>query len=250
MPRFFVDSAQVHGGIVVIEGGDATHLARSLRAHPGETVVVVEDGRREHHVVLERVSAQRVAGRVVATRDATGEPALAVHVVQSIPAKGMDDVVEALSLAGATGIWPAVSTRSVARPDAARAGARTERWRAIARQAAQLAGRARAPSVHETLPLDGALGALPARCRILACVVDAPKRLSAVPLDTERPVAIVIGPEGGLDALDRASLRDASAEEIHLGPRVMPARLAGFLAVSLILAQAGELDSAVAAMPS
>jgi 16S rRNA (uracil1498-N3)-methyltransferase len=250
MHRFFVAGTQVHGRSVVIDGEDATHLARSLRARPGETVVVVEDGRLEHGVVLETVSVQRVAGRITATRDATGEPALAIHVVQSIPARGMDDVVDALSLAGATGIWPVISRRSVARPDAVRARARTERWRAIAREAAQLAGRARAPSVHAPLPLGDALGALPARCRILACVIDAPTLISAVRPDTERPLALVIGPEGGLDAADRASLRDVNAEEIHLGPRVMPSRLAGFLAVSLLLARTGELDSPVAPTPS
>ena len=249
MPRFFVPSAQVHGQTAVIGGRDADHLARSLRMRPGETVVVVEEGRREHGVVLESVSPQEVGGRIVWSRDVTGEPALEVHVVQAIPAKGMDETVEALALAGATAIWPVLTTRGVARPYPRRVTARLERWRVIAREAAQLAGRARPPTLHPTLPLDAALRALPDGCLILACVIDAPGATTGVRFDARRPVAVVIGPEGGLDERDRGVLRAAHATDVHLGSRVMPARLAGFLAVSLLLASAGDLDVAVAPPP-
>ena len=139
MPRFFVPAAQVQGATAVIGGRDADHLARSLRMRPGETVVVVEEGRREHGVVLESVSPQEVGGRIVWSRDVTGEPALEVHVVQAIPAKGMDETVEALALAGATAIWPVLTTRGVSRPYPRRVTTRLERWRVIAREAAQLA---------------------------------------------------------------------------------------------------------------
>src|SRR5438132_1676001 len=151
MPRFFVPAAQVQGATAVIGGRDADHLARSLRMRPGETVVVVEEGRREHGVVLESVSPQEVGGRIVWSRDVTGEPA--------------------------------------------------------------------------------------------------PEATTGVRFDAGRPVAVVIGPEGGLDERDRDVLRAAHATDVHLGSRVMPARLAGFLAVSLLLASAGDLDVAVAPPP-
>src|SRR5207302_890380 len=128
-----------------------------------------------------------------------GEAALEMHVVQPIPAKSMDETVEALALAGATAIWPVLTTRGVARPYPRRVTARLERWRVIAREAAQLAGRARPPTLHPTLPLDAALRALPDGCLILACVIDAPGATTGVRFVAGRPVAVVIGPEGGLD---------------------------------------------------
>jgi 16S rRNA (uracil1498-N3)-methyltransferase len=250
MPRFFVPAAQVHGARVVICGRDAEHLARSLRMRPGETVVLVEEGRREHGVILESVSPEQVGGRIAWSRDVTGEPALEVHVVQAIPARGMDETVEALALAGATAIWPVLTVRGVAGPYPRRVSARLERWRVIAREAAQLAGRARAPIVHQTMPLDAAIGALPAGCLILAFVIDAHAGASSVRPEAGQPTAVVIGPEGGLDDRDRALLRSAGAIEVHLGARVMPSRLAGFLAVSLLLSSAGDLDAAVEPPPS
>jgi len=249
MPRFFVPAEQVHGATVVISGRDAEHVARSLRMRPGETVIVVEDGQREHGVVLDSVSPEEVGGRITWSRDVTGEPALEVHVIQAIPARGMDETVEALALAGATAIWPVLTTRGVARPYPRRVSARLERWRVIAREAAQLAGRARAPTVHQTLPLEAAVRALPSGCLILACVIDASTAARLVRPDVGRPVAVVIGPEGGLDERDRALLHTAGAIEVHLGARVMPSRLAGFLALSLVLSTAHDLDTAVAPPP-
>lgn len=250
MPRFFVDSSAVSGAMVRIEGRSAEHLARSLRARVGDTIVVVEDGRTEHGVTIEAVTPSRVRGRIDWSRAATGEPRTDVHVLQAIPARGMDDAVEAIAAAGARAVWPVLTERGVARPDPRRSGRRAERWTAIAREAAQLAGRAGAPVVHPVLELGDALAALPPGCRILACVTDdgaGPLRTVGVRPDT--PVALVIGPEGGLGPRDIETVRAAGAEPVHLGARVLPSRLAGFLAVSLLLAAAGDLDEAATPPP-
>lgn len=251
MPRFFVPAAQVSGTTVWIAGDDAAHLARSLRAAPGECVVVVDDAGMEHGVRLRAVSAERIEGDVEWSRPATGEPRVDVHVVQAIAKDGMDELVEALTEVGATAITPVLTQRTVARPDARRAAHRVARWQAIARSAAGLAGRARPPVVHAVQELDAALSALPAKTRVLACTVDAGVALAQLdppPRAGER-IALVIGPEGGLDAADLAVLRQRDAGFVHLGPRVLRARLAGVVAVSLLLGAAGEMDSPLTGWP-
>ena len=95
--------------------------------------------------------------------------------------------------------------------------------------------------------LEGALAALPAGCRILACVATT----DAIPIAGIRiagaaAMACVIGPEGGLGPGDLSTLDGAHAERVHLGERIVPSRLAGFLAVSLMLDALGELDRAPA----
>ena len=70
--------------------------------------------------------------------------------------------------------------------------------------------------------------------------------LAAISVRLDTPVAVVIGPEGGLSPIDLAELEAASAETVHLGPRVIRSRLAGFFAAAVLLATAGELHAAVA----
>ena len=247
VPRFFVDAGAVRDGVVRIEGDDAAHLARSLRVRPDERIVVVEDGRLLHEILVTEVLTTRVTGTVQRTGPASGESNVAVHVLQAIPARGMDDAVEALTIAGCYAIHPVLTERGVARPDSGAGGRRSARWQAIARQAAQLAGRAKAPAVSAPRSLDIALAALPAGCRILACVATADATpITRVTLDGERAVACVIGPEGGLGPSDLSTLDAAKSERVHLGERIVPSRLAGFMAVSLLLGARGDLDHAPA----
>ncbi|MBV8529490.1 MAG: 16S rRNA (uracil(1498)-N(3))-methyltransferase [Candidatus Dormibacteraeota bacterium] len=246
MPRFFVDAGAVRDGVVVLEGEDAAHLTRSLRVRAGERLVVVEDGRWMHEILVTEALPARVTGAVQRTDPASGEPGVAIHVLQAIPARGMDDAIEAVAIAGARAIHPVVTERGVARPGAPAAERRTVRWQAIAREAAQLAGRARVPVVAAPRSLDGALAALPAGCRILACAATADATpITEVDLDRDHPVALVIGPEGGLGPGDLSTLHAARGwERVHLGERIVPSRLAGFMAVSLLLGARGELDRA------
>ncbi len=250
MPRFFVDPGQIADGRATLTAADSAHLSRSLRARPGETIVVVAGGSIEHGVLLEEVSPPRVSGRVIWSRAVSGEPHLAVHVLQALPAQAMDATVEALTEAGATSIRPILTARTVTRPDVSRASHRLERWQRIACEAAQLAGRAAPPEVHPLVLLRNALDALPAGVAVLACVA----RPEAAPIFSAAPappaqVALVIGPEGGLDAADLGVLDEVGASWVHLGPRTLPSRLAGAVATALLLAGAGDLNSAAAPVP-
>jgi len=252
MPRFFVPAGQVTAGRALLTGDDAAHLARSLRAVAGERIVVADDSGTEHGVRLTSVRPEQVEGAVEWSRPATGEARVAVHVVQAIAKDGMDELVEALAELGVVAIWPVLTRRTVARPDARRAENRVQRWQAIARAAAGLAGRGRPPLIHAVRDLADVPAALPAATRLLACAVDAPMALSQLdpPPRAGDTVAVVIGPEGGLDAADTDALRAAGATPVHLGPRVLRARLAGVVAVSLLLAQAGDIAETVAPWPA
>ncbi len=249
VPRFFVTADQVGGGRGAVTGADAAHLARTLRARPGERVVLVDDAGMEHGLLIDAVAPDRVAGGLEWTRPATGEPGLRVHVVQALPQAGMDDAVEAMTEVGAASIRPFVAERSVARPDRGRVASRVGRWRAVAREAAGLAMRGAVPAVHEPAGLDAVLAALPAGCAILACALDGALPLDAVPLGGRGDVAVVVGPEGGLAPAELALLGELGAVSVHLGARVVRSRLAGTVAVALLLARSGDLALPAAVSP-
>jgi 16S rRNA (uracil1498-N3)-methyltransferase len=211
---------------------------------------VVAGGTVEHGVLLEDVTAECVSGRVTWSRPASGEPRLAVHVLQAVPAHAMDATIEALTEAGAASIRPVVTGRTVSRPDVSRASRRLERWQRIASEAAQLAGRAAPPAVHAVLSMREALDALPSGTAVLACVA----RGDAAPITTATPqqpsqVGLAIGPEGGFDDIDVTLLDKAGAAWVHLGPRTLPSRLAGAIATTLLLARAGDLDHPAEPVP-
>ncbi len=247
--RFFVDSGDVEGARVVLSGPAAHHVSRSLRMRAGETIVVVDGDGLERGVVLRRLDADRVEGDVTWTRPVTGEPALRITVVQALPRERMEDCIDLLVEVGAAEVRPVITERVVSRPAPDRTSGRARRWQAVAAEAAQLAGRGVIPRVHEATALRDALSALDGSGRLIACAFDGGPSLADIDVDTGRPLALCIGPEGGFGERDLEVLRSAGAEMVHLGARILRTRYAGAIACALLLAHAGDLRDRVAPEP-
>src|SRR6202011_3226526 len=100
------------------------------------------------------------------------EPRLRITVVQALPRERMEDCVDALVEAGAAEVRPVITERVVSRPPGDRLPQRIQRWRTVATEAAQLAGRGTVPLVHAPVELADALAAVDAGSRVLACTFD------------------------------------------------------------------------------
>lgn len=242
MPRFFVARDAIADERASLTGDVANHLARSLRAQPGERIVVVDADGVEHGLRLDTVRWDRIEATILWSRPATGEPTLSVEVIQALARDRMEDVIDAVTEAGARSIRPVITERTVSRPDRSSADRRVERWSAVAREAAQLAGRAIVPPVHSVDALDGALRALPRGTRILACLIhDSSTPIGTIPLAPDERIALCVGPEGGFGNADLRHLQDAGAELVHLGPRIVRTRLAASLALAILMSRSGDL---------
>ncbi|MEO8897599.1 MAG: RsmE family RNA methyltransferase [Candidatus Dormibacter sp.] len=250
MPARFLLDTPPEDGHVVIGGELASHLARSLRVRVNDTLVAVDPGGTEHGVRLAAVGATAVEGDVVWSRPVTGEPMLRVTLLQALPRDRMEDCVDVAVQAGVAAIVPVLTERTVRRPEPGRTAARLRRWNAVAREAAQLAGRGTIPRVHAPEPLATALDHLAPGTRVVACTIEreAPP-LTQLDIESQAPLALCVGPEGGLGAADLKALDEHGAEWAHLGPRVLRTRYAGAVATALLLGRAGDLDRAAAPLP-
>lgn len=248
--RFFIDGVVDARSGMAVAGALAHHIARSLRMRPGDTIVAVDGGGCEHGVRLRTVTAGLVEGEWTWSREATGEPRLRVTVVQALPRERMEDCIDVLVEAGAVEIRPVRTERAVSRPPDDRVAPRLRRWQAIATESAQLSGRGIIPVVHAPTSLADGLAAITAGTRVIACSFDGETSLATLDVDSSRPLALCIGPEGGFGDADLEALRAAGAELVHLGPRVLRTRYAGAVATALLLARAGDLDAPVAPEPT
>jgi len=216
VPAFF---GRRDGERVVIEGGDARHLARSLRTRPGEEIQVVDPDGLMLTVRVESVSDVRVEGVVASEREHQPEPSRHVVVaISHLPASSLELVLSRCTEVGASAFHIVQAKRSVAR------GARTERWQTIIRESAMLAGRIRVPVVAGPSPLDEVLQELP---NPVMLVRGAPTPLAAMP--RPREVTLLIGPEGGWTDGELALV----PEHAGLGPRNLRADTAAIVATAI-----------------
>jgi 16S rRNA (uracil1498-N3)-methyltransferase len=248
--RFFINEGDLSAGGLVMEGAVASHIARSLRMRSGDSIVVVDDSNREHGALLRSVRPERIEAEVTWTRDATGEPGLRITVLQALPRERMEDCVDLLVGVGAAEIRPVITERVVSRPSPDRASHRVHRWQAVATEAAQLAGRGMIPRVHAPVPLADALAALDRASRVVVCTFDGDRALAEIDVDRARPLALCVGPEGGLGEGDLDTLRRAGAERVHLGARILRTRYAAAVACALLQARSGDLADPVVGVPA
>jgi len=118
---------------------------------------------------------------------------------------------------------------------------RLQRWRTIAREAAEQCGRGRVPTIAAPVPLAElwmSPGAGP--------VVVLGEHEEELGLHRALPspfseVTLVVGPEGGFTRDEIAAARAAGASIASLGPRQLRAETAAVAALTLVLESAGEL---------
>ena len=203
----------------MIEGVDARHLARSLRARPGEHVNVVDPDGWMLSVRIESVSDARIEGIVTSEREHAPEPDRHVVVaIAHLPSSALELVLSRCTEVGASAFHIVQAHRSVAR------GAREERWQTIIREAAMLAGRLRVPIVAGPSPLAEVIAERP---NPLMLVRGAQTPLAAMP--RPRETTLLIGPEGGWTEHELEMVADHAG----LGPRNLRADTAAIVATAI-----------------
>jgi len=236
--RLCVAPARLAAGILVVEGDDHAYLFRARRLAVGDQVVVFDGAGREARAVVREVEAVRARLEVGAVGAVT-RPAPHITVVQALlKGERMDWCLEKLVEVDTDEILVCETARGVVRLDGERRAKRLARWQTIAREAARQCGRADVPPVRAVATLDDAL-ADPRVTGAAVRLVGDPS--STTPLlqaaaSSAGPVAVLVGPEGGLapDELTRAAA--AGFVGVSLGATVLRAETAGAAAIFAIRA--------------
>jgi 16S rRNA (uracil1498-N3)-methyltransferase len=239
--RFFV--SQFSGDTAVLAGAEAHHLARVLRAEPGQ-LYELSDGQRLCLARIEEVGRDRVEFAVVEELPCR-MPKLSVRLlIAVVKFDRFEWALEKATELGAASITPLAAARSEKALLAA-APKRADRWRRILFESAQQARCLRPPVLEAlTTPL-AAFRAPVAGQRILLseregeipikAVMEAQGRNlgdSARPL----PVTLGIGPEGGWTDEEWSQAQSAGFASASLGSNILRAEtavVAGLAAVHL-----------------
>jgi len=241
--RFFVEGVHAVGDRVAFAPDDARKLATVLRKRSGDRVQVVDSGGAAYAATLQL--SGREIGATLDERLDRGqiETALRITVAQAVPkGRKMDLVVEKATELGAHAIVPVRSARVIGHDTSP---AKLERWRRIAKSAAQQSGRVRVPEIADVHDWDALLATFPRYDRVYVpweLAQPAPLReLFERELPSANSALIVIGPEGGFgaDEVDRA--RGAGASAVSLGRRILRTETAALVVLSAMLYARGEL---------
>lgn len=227
-------------GRALLPPEEAAHALRVLRLKTGDACQVILEETVFGAEILE--TAPEVTVRLLNPLPSP-EPGVRVTLYQGLP-KGdkMDYIVQKCTEAGMRRIVPVLFSRCVMKWDAKDGEKRLLRWRRIAREAAKQAGRAAVPEIESALTLDALCARLPGHALALAPWEEAAGGGMRAHLKGQKDIALIIGPEGGIDAAEMAKMRTAGAVPVSLGPRILRTETAGLAALVSLLTLTGDMQ--------
>ncbi|HLC28953.1 MAG TPA: RsmE family RNA methyltransferase [Dehalococcoidia bacterium] len=242
--RFFVPPGSLRARNVTL-GPDLAHrLGRVLRLKRGGHILLSVGGARDYEVQLTGVSPYAITGVVISEREAPPEPQLKLVLYQSlIRANRFDLVLEKGTEIGVSRFAPVIAARSQVQGNGEPSTPRSERWERIVIEAAEQCGRGRLPIVDPALPFESAVRQARG-LKVLPFEGERRRGISAYLGGLSRrpdTVSLFIGPEGGFDDAEVERAREAGAEIVSLGPRILRSETAGIVAAALVLNALGEI---------
>lgn len=237
-PRIFVDQACAPNAQIALEPSDARHLARVLRMKAGEAITIVHAG-EAWHAKLNNVESDHATATIIEhSKDTPSELPVEVIVLQAVP-KGMkmDDVVEKVVELGAARIVPLRCARSYGGDS----DVKVERWRRIARAAAQQSQRLIVPDVEQPLRFHDAIDRFAATSHVIVAHEGAAKGSLAASLrrDANAKLTLVIGPEGSFTDDELKLATNAGCDLAWLGPTILRTETAAAAMIASIAALRG-----------
>ena len=234
MRRFFCFN--ITESTATITGDDAHHISRVLRMKPGDALSLCDGAGGEFDAVITSVSQEAVVCALGARHESSVESPVAITLFQCLPKTGkMETIVQKCTELGVFAVVPVVCVRCVVIPNKDFEKKR-ERYNRVALEAAKQSRRAVVPQV---LPLVELKKVDPKQFDLFLVAYeeeDARSLKSALQYaNSPITVAILIGPEGGLEEGEVSRLTAEGAVSVSLGKRILRSETAGMAMLAQVL---------------
>jgi 16S rRNA (uracil1498-N3)-methyltransferase len=235
-PRFFISPDQVIDQFITISGEDVRHIATVLRMKAGNELLLCDGAGTEYSATIARVSKSEITTEVKASsKREVRFPR--VTLCQGLPKSDkMDWIVQKSTELGVASIIPLVTERTIVKiRDEER---RVSRWQKIAREAAMQSNRPDFPPIGHVRSFSVLLQTLLPEPRTLLLLpweegTEPMKNVLRQNPGTKNIIAL-IGPEGGLSALEAEAAKERGFHLVSLGPNILRTETAAVAVLSMI----------------
>jgi len=237
-PRLCLDDDLAPGATLTLAPEPANYLVNVLRLGAGARVLLFNGRDGEFAATIGQLHRKRVELVVGDPIRPQEFPPDVDYLFAPLKHARLDYMAQKAVEMGVRSLRPVITRRTqVARVN-------LERLAANAREAAEQCGVIWLPEVAAPEPLAAALARWPAERLLIFCDEEAELANPLEALAAAAPaagVALLIGPEGGFDEVERAAiLRTPLVLRLSLGPRILRADTAAVAALALVQARFGD----------
>ena len=236
-PRLFVEAPLASGAGLDATPEQANYLVNVLRLGEGDEILLFNGRDGEWRAQIVNVKKRRCAlSCVERTRVQAAGPDV-VYLFAPLKHARLDYMVQKATEMGVARLAPVLTRRTIA------ARVNLQRMRANVIEAAEQCGILRVPEVDEPLRLEMRLDRWDPARRLIVCdeAAQVQSPIEALSRIEPGPLAVLVGPEGGFEAGERALLLERPfVVPVSLGPRILRADTAAVAALALVNAVSGD----------
>lgn len=239
MPHFFIDSKQVVNNVVeVSDKENYQHIAKSLRARVGESLLLIDENQIQYETVISEITNSRVVANVKKSYPSKRFLDFELYLAQSplrSDAQGL--IIEKATELGVTGIYPILTDNCALNKSVVEK--KVPKWQRIMYESSKQCERAIVPTCYDATTLEKLLADNSFDKVIVFCerIADKTIRDSFVesPIKKGDKVLVVIGPEGGFSQKEFDYFKTNTLEMLTLGDLILRAETAVVVALGNII---------------
>lgn len=246
MHKFFVNKNDINGDSAVISGDDVKHIYKVLRLQVGDKVNINNCEGEEFLGEIEEISKKQVIVKFIKKLPLNNESNVEVYLFQGLPKSAkMDLIVQKTTELGVKEVTPIVTERVVVKNELGEFK-KIDRWCRIALEACKQSKRSLVPKINTPIEFRSLLEVLKQMDLIIVPYENAEgygikKVVNNIDKDSIKKIGIIIGPEGGFEESEIEALEKLGAHIVTLGPRILRTETAGFVCMSLLMYELGDL---------
>ena len=248
MPKFFVTTNDIKEDTIIIQNEDVNHIKNVLRAKVDDTIDICDSETSKNYICkIEQIEEKNIYCHIINEIQTNVEPHIKVSVFQGLPKTDkMELVIQKSVELGVYDIIPVEMKRCVVKLNEKDKIKKMQRWQKISEGAAKQSGRDIIPTIHPVINIKTLCENIKEYDLVLVAyenekINTLKQELQKIKQNNaETKIAIIIGPEGGIDDKEIEHFKENKAKIITLGNRILRTESVALNMLSVIMY---ELDS-------
>ncbi len=248
MHKIFVEPENISSNQIEITGENLNHIKNVLRCQKNEKIEIasLQEASFSYITCIEEISKEKMICRILEKKPVETETRIYLHVIQGIPkADKMEWIIEKGTELGVKEFTPLLLKRCVVKLEPREEEKKQVRWRKIAKAAAEQSKRNQIPVINKIQNVEKVFQTIQNYDIVLVAYEGEKEntlKQEARKLEQKQnlKIAIIVGPEGGIEEAEIQQMKEMGAKIISLGKRILRTETASLVVVSNIIYELEE----------
>lgn len=241
MPRFFVKTEQIREKEIIIVEEDVKHIKNVLRKQIGDILEICnQQTGTTYKCEIIYLQDDKILTNII-DENYNEENKIQVDIYQGLPkADKMELIIQKSIELGVNAIIPVEMKRCIVKLDSKSESKKIDRWQKIAESAAKQSGRNFVPEIRNIAKIEEIANLTNTYDSIIVCYENEKENyikneLLKLKNKENVKIAVVIGPEGGLEETEVEFLKQSGASVVTLGNRILRTETVALNLLSIIM---------------